>query len=77
MKLELGDPRETGIDHLAPGSGILDWGEILVALDSVGYTGPLNLDAIVPYGEVADAYMSGLQHIREVQRSGVGRGHDG
>jgi D-psicose/D-tagatose/L-ribulose 3-epimerase len=74
MKLELADPREIGVDHMAPGSGILDWRAILVALDRVGYAGPLNLDAIVPKGNVDDAYTSGLQHLNEVQQSFVGRG---
>jgi sugar phosphate isomerase/epimerase len=77
MKLELADPLEAGVDHMPPGSGILDWGAILVALERVGYSGPLNLDAIVPTGNVDDAYISGLKHLLEIQESFVAGAQDG
>lgn len=51
---------------LAPGTGVIDWVELLDALDEVGYSGPLDLEIIADPTELDIVYSGALAALRNI-----------
>lgn len=67
--VHLADYAPSGLRHLPPGEGVLDWPSILRALQAVGYTGPLILEPA--HVEDPAIFLRARDFIRQVQSDGV------
>jgi len=70
FSLHIHDVEASGVDHFVPGTGRIDWGALIPALDAAGFAGGRILELSPYHGDVDDC----LRRAGEVRERFRGRG---